>query len=452
MASIIKEHLQRLKALEQKAFDFIDKIQEKEGGGNTAEVQTAAEMWSKLKAKVEALTLLDQSIDIQEEDLRSNDVPADVKEIIKERLGRDLQDAPSKVKSALRVEKQINTYLAEAQIFLNTPKEDDQEENPKKEPEKKPEKPKRKEPKPKKEKPAPAVVEEQKIIKQLEDSVDKFQKGVPEIEKGVYEELVAKVKDLQTQGGKILNSVQNLKLINEIANKLERVIISEGYKDSVREFIDAFDVVDSLQKQYFAAFNFKFKPAKTLPIIKSMAVDKTINGLLGQGLKSNVVDRIHSILTDNVTSGGSYASLNEQLRSTIVGGEENEGLLQRYSKTFTVDAINQYSAQYHEALAQDLNMNWGRYIGSNLTTTREFCIYLEKKEWVHRSELPAIIQGDIDGHQCKLSKSSGLPLGMIPGTNVDNFKIRRGGWNCGHQFFWTPDSAVPEAIKQRVAK
>lgn len=288
------------------------------------------------------------------------------------------------------------------------------------------------------------------LIDHMEGAVASFQKGIPQTQKNVLESLVDQLKDLQTQDGKVLNSVQNLKLINQIANKLERLIISEGYKESVKDFVTAFDTVESLQKQYFAAFNLKYKPAKTLPIIKETSIDKTLNDLLGQGLQSNVVDRLHSILTDNVTSGGSYASLNEQLRKTITGTGETEGILERYSKTITTDSINQYSAQYHETIAQDLNFNWGRYVGSNLTTTREFCIHLEEKEWVHKSELPKIIEGLIDGHQCKLSKSTGLPLGMIPGTNADNFKVRRGGYNCGHQFFWTPDSAVPAHIKARM--
>lgn len=287
------------------------------------------------------------------------------------------------------------------------------------------------------------------LIKHMEDSIESFQKGVPGIQKGVLDSLVSQLKGLQTQDGKILNSVQNLKLINGIKNKLERLIISEGYKDNVKQYIDAFDTVASLQQQYFAEFNFKFKPTKTIPYIKEMAIDSTLNDLLGQGLQSNVVERLHSILQDNVTSGGSYVSLNDQLRSTIVGGDDTEGLLQRYSKTITTDAINQYSAQYHEALAMDLSLNWGRYVGSNLTTTREFCDRLTAKEWVHKSELPMIIEGVIDGHKCKLSKSTGLPLGMIPGTNADNFKIRRGGYNCGHQFFWVPDVTVPEDVRRR---
>lgn len=294
-----------------------------------------------------------------------------------------------------------------------------------------------------------------KTIKQLLDHVEKaiasFQKGVPVIQTGVLDSLQSQLKDLETREGKVLNSVQNLKLIAAIKNKLERLIISEGYKDNVKEFIKAFDTVDLLQNQYFAAFNKKFKPSKTLPIIKSQTIDTTLNGLLGQGLGVNIVDRIGGILKDSVTTGGSYASLTEQLREHIIK-TETEGSLERYTKTITTDAINQYSAQYHETIAQDLQFNWGRYVGSNITTTREFCDRLTAKEWVHRSELPAIVKGEIDGQTCKLSKSTGLPLGMIPGTDAANFKIRRGGYNCGHQFFWVPDSAVPENVKNNIGK
>lgn len=288
------------------------------------------------------------------------------------------------------------------------------------------------------------------LLKHMEDAVASFGKGIPGIQKGLLDSLTDQLKALDTRDGKILNSVQNLKLIGSLKNKMERLIISEGYKDSVKDFVQAFETVASLQTQYFASFNQKFKPAKTLPIIREMAVDKTLNDLLGQGLQSNVVDALHDVLTVNVTSGGSYASLNDQLRKSVVGTEETEGILERYSKTITTDSINQYSAQYHEAIAMDLNFNWGRYVGSNITTTREFCELLTAKDWVNRTELPEVIKGHIDGHKCKLSKSTGLPLGMKAGTNVDNFKILRGGWNCGHQFFWVPDSAVPAPIRDRI--
>ena len=289
------------------------------------------------------------------------------------------------------------------------------------------------------------------ILGQIDKSIVKFQEGIPGIQKGMFDGIMEQLKDLSVQNGRVLNSVQNLKLILAVKNKLERLILSEGYKDSVKDFIKAYDVLDGSHLQYFAQFNQKFKPGKTLPFIRDMAVDKTLNDLLSQGLQSNVIDKIGAVLTNNITTGGSYASLTEQLRNAILTNDTGEGILEKYTRTITTDAINQYSAQYHDALAQDLNLNWGRFIGSNITTTREFCEWLTKKEWVHRSELPEILRGNIDGHQCKLNKQK-LPLGMIPGTTVDNFKIRRGGYNCGHQLFWVADSSVPEHVKARLGK
>lgn len=292
-----------------------------------------------------------------------------------------------------------------------------------------------------------------KIIKDILDHIDRsindFSKTIPGIQEDVAKELLDQIKQLETSQGRVLNSVQNLKLIGQIKARLERLIVSNGYKESVKQFITAFDLVESLQNSYFSLFNAQYKPSRTLPIIKSLAIDSTINGLIGQGLGSAVVDKIGEMLTSSTTTGGSYASLTQQLVNSVKGTSEQEGLLARHSRTITTDAINQYAAQYQSTVAADLGLNWLRYVGSNITTTREFCERLTAKEWVHKSELPTVIHGKIDGVQCKLGKQ-GLPLGMIPGTDASNFQVRRGGYNCGHQAFWVPDSAVPDDVKRQL--
>jgi hypothetical protein len=269
---------------------------------------------------------------------------------------------------------------------------------------------------------------------------------IPGIQQKALDELQPIIKKLAVKDGRLLNNVDNLKLIIGLKNKLEQIIVSSKYKDQVQKFVDAFGTVSDLNVNYFRQFADKYTPKKILPIIKQLAVDQTINDLVGQGMRSSLIDPVHSIINQNITTGGSYAKFQEQLRNHLLTNDTGEGSMERYTKQITTDAINQFNAQYHDAIAQDLQFIWGRYVGSNLTTTREFCFELTKKQWVHKSELPDIINGHIDNHECKLSKTTKLPLGMIPGTNADNFKIRRGGWNCGHQFFWVPDSAVPANI------
>jgi hypothetical protein len=282
------------------------------------------------------------------------------------------------------------------------------------------------------------------ILSAIDDAIAKFQDNIPGIQKLIIEDLQPLLKQLQTKNGRLLNNVDNLKLILGLKNKLEKVIVSDEYKKSVEQFINSYNDVSSLNIIYFRQFNKKFTPGKTLPIIKEIAVESTITDLVGQGLKSSVIDPVHKILTENITTGGSYARFEEMLRNHIVTNETGDGSLVKYTKQITTDAIHQYNAQYHESIAQDLNFNWGRYVGSNITTSREFCILLTKKQWVKKSELPEIVKGHIDGKICKLSNTTKLPAGMIPDTNADNLKVRRGGYQCGHQFFWVPDSAVPK--------
>ena len=290
------------------------------------------------------------------------------------------------------------------------------------------------------------------ILTTIDDAINTFQEKIPGIQKVMYDELQPLLKDLEIQNGKLLNNVKNLKFLGQIKNKLGKIIINPDYKEAVKKFIDSYNTLSTLNMNYFTQFNKKYTPSATLPYIKQLAIESTITDLVGQGMSETIVGAVKDILNTNITTGGSYAGLQEQLRDHILNNDSGEGNLSRYTKQITTDAINQYHAQYHATIAQDLQFNWGRYVGSLITTSREFCILLTAKEWIHKSELPAIIEGHIDGKNCKLSKTTKLPLGMIPGTNAFNFKINRGGYQCGHHYFEVPDSAVPELVRMKFAK
>lgn len=290
------------------------------------------------------------------------------------------------------------------------------------------------------------------ILQTIDDAINTFQDKIPGLQKKMFDELQPLIKELQLKNGKLINNVDNLKFLGQIKNKLERIIVSPEYKDAVQQFINSYNTLSALNISYFKQFNEKYTPAKTLPIIKKLAIDKTITDLVGQGMSETITGAVKNILNTNITTGGSYADMQEQLRDHLLNTDTGEGSLVQYTKQITTDSINQYHAQYHAAIAQDLQFNWGRYVGSLITTSRQFCVLLTAKQWVHKSELPAIIEGHIDGEDCKLSKTTGLPLGMIPGTNDANFVINRGGYNCGHQFFWVPDSVVPAELANKFAK
>lgn len=290
----------------------------------------------------------------------------------------------------------------------------------------------------------------QDILKFIDDSINQFQGQIPGIQKLMLEELLPVVKEFQLRNGKLLNNLTNLKLLGTLKNKLEKIIINPKYIDEVNKFIESFNVISNMQIQYFRQFNKKYQPAQTLPLIKDLSIEATINDLVGQGMNAIVIASVEEILRQNITTGGSYLDLQRELEDHILNNYEGKGSLEKYTRQITTDAINQYNAQYHETIAQDLQFNYGRYVGSLITTSREFCIYMCGVEWFHKSQLPEYLKGNIDGHRCQLSKKTGLPLGMIPGTTPENFKIRRGGYLCGHQVFWVPDAAVPQHILAKI--
>jgi hypothetical protein len=104
------------------------------------------------------------------------------------------------------------------------------------------------------------------------------------------------------------------------------------------------------------------------------------------------------------------------------------------------------------AITHDLAYEWYVYRGTNLETTREFCELLTKKEYVHKSEIPEILKGKIDGHQCRIYDKTGLPYGMKEGTNAENFQANCGGWNCGHALIPVPEKDVPEGVRNKIAQ
>jgi hypothetical protein len=67
--------------------------------------------------------------------------------------------------------------------------------------------------------------------------------------------LVNMLQKLQTRDGALLNNIQNLKIINQIKIRLERLIVDSDYKDELKDFAKAYDKISELQNEYFAQFS-----------------------------------------------------------------------------------------------------------------------------------------------------------------------------------------------------
>lgn len=285
-----------------------------------------------------------------------------------------------------------------------------------------------------------------KIIREIKRSLSKFDKSIPALQSVLYKEMIQQIKRLETKGDKISITVKNLSILASIKNKLNRLILNKEYTAEIKEFAASFNTVYRLQFEYWKAVEKSFKPKPLLKAIRNQAITDAVTSLTSQGISANVSDNIIGILRTNITSGGSYSALAEQLRQSLVNTPESKGILDRYVKTVANDSIQQFNRQYTQIVSSDLGYTWFRYMNTDIETTRCFCDRMTDKNYFHISEVPEMLKG----LGCDIYKKTGLPYGMIDGTNAENFFIRAGGWNCRHSIHPVAERQVPGNIREAV--
>lgn len=290
------------------------------------------------------------------------------------------------------------------------------------------------------------------ILKTIDGSVSEFVKDLPLSEQRIWQRVLELTKQLDTDvTGKVSNSVNNLRILTQINKEINDIVLSDEYKAKVSKFTSVFGDLETLNNKYLSNVFTQFKPKPVLKELTKASVDITIDQLQETGVTSSLASELKDILKQNITTGGNYADMTEQLRQSILGDPNSPGGLERYARTFTTDAINQYSATYTKTVASDLGAVWYRYTGSNMETTRPFCEHLTKKDggYFHVNEIPGFLRGIVGTDQVPIYKKYNLPQGMNEYTTADNFLILRGGYNCGHQVFPVSKASVPASLRAR---
>lgn len=278
------------------------------------------------------------------------------------------------------------------------------------------------------------------ITARIKEALERFNKKIPASQRAMLDGIEEQVARLDLKDGKIKSTVANLKIVASIKAKLLKLVLNDEYIDEVKQFAQAFRDVSVLQREYWQQIESSFKPRSILKEIRTQAIGDTVSKLTESGIGTNIADNIADILRTNITTGGSYKDLLGQLRESLTDTQKSDGLLTRYSKQITTDSLNQYSASYTQIVSSDLGYEWYAYQGSDIKTTRPWCDSMTDRRYFHVSELPKLLRAEGMYYEKKgvktkvpIYEKTGLPNGMIEGTNPENIFIRRGGYNCGHQ-------------------
>src|ERR1700740_1775366 len=153
-------------------------------------------------------------------------------------------------------------------------------------------------------------------MKAVQSAVDDFGGQIPALQKSMLNAVQIELKDLVLDStGNVKTTVKNLKVIGQIKQQLQNLLLTDKYTEAVQQYVDAFDTVSQLQHEYWAAIESAFRPGPLLAEIKTQAVDDTVKTLTKNGIPAQISDAITQVLQTSVTSGGSYSDLTEQLRS-----------------------------------------------------------------------------------------------------------------------------------------
>jgi len=245
-----------------------------------------------------------------------------------------------------------------------------------------------------------------------------------------YNAILKRLKDLELDNdGYIKQNNTNRKIIRDIGKDFDRSLNASGYTKGLNDFVASMESIDAVNIAYFAAIDDSaIANALFIKDLQRQTIASVENMLLDSGLESQVKQPLLNILNQNVNTGGSYSGMVQQVKDYVVGTDDADGKLLRYSKQITQDALNNYSRAYQNAVGNSLGLVFYQYVGGLMKDSREFCRdrvngyfhYLEIESWA------------------KLEWKGKNPL-----TTKSSIFVVLAGFNCIHQVLPVSSSAVP---------
>lgn len=249
------------------------------------------------------------------------------------------------------------------------------------------------------------------------------------VQQKIFNDVMRHVEKFQASDGRFVFDDGNVLLTNQVREIVLKSLNSGTYPGAVNNYLRDFDTIKKFNFDVHRDVN-ELNPDELSKLINPMqksTVQNTMNALTGTGIDTAFIEPMRTGIYQNIVAGSTKEDLENFLRGYILGNPEIDGKLMHYVKQVSRDALNQFDGQVNAMVADEFGLDAYRYVGSIIADSRPQCI-----RWTSRpggillkSELPAEIAW---------MYSNGT--GSIPGTNVENFAIFRGGYNCRH-------SAIP---------
>jgi hypothetical protein len=277
-----------------------------------------------------------------------------------------------------------------------------------------------------------------------EDVPNDFIDSVSKTEKELNKEVEKIMNSLETENGFIILNDKNISILNSIDEKLKNAVFSDEYVQSLTKFVGEFKKTADLTNDYFKAFIPDFK---TQDFYKDVLRNSQKNALdlLGEdAFTQKLITPLKQTLESSIVNKLTFTETLKNLRVIIEGDGEKDGALLSHVKRVAYDSYSASDRGYTNTVAQDLGLEFYRYSGGEIDTTRCFCDerngkYFHKKEieeWGEKRNLGSCGTGN------------GW-AGMNTNTNKATIFIFAGGYNCHHSILPVSEISVPKEVIER---
>lgn len=254
------------------------------------------------------------------------------------------------------------------------------------------------------------------------------------------EQLLSQLSLLQTDAtGAILINDANINLINSITTQIEGLFFDREYQAALTEFVSSMRVQAN---QTMAIFELQLGTTPTATDLYAQvlrASQTNAIAVLGEsGIGQMFMQPLKEQLLLSVTNGSSLQETFKAVRGITIGDAENEGILYRNAKTYGRTIFAQSDANYSSTIAKTMDIEWYKYAGDTIETTRPFC-ETRHNQFYHVKEVEE--WGDLKAW-----------AGQIKGTNSSTIFTNRGGWNCRHQLIPYSVLKVPKTVIERAIR
>jgi len=276
------------------------------------------------------------------------------------------------------------------------------------------------------------------LVRKLASNVDKypdaFADAIFKVQQRFLDEIIPLLNGFKLDElGNVLATAENYALSAQISERTGVILAETGYTEAMQKFgaglVEQRAVTNSLYQNVLSNASLDFIEFNAMYANAS----KTALNVIGQGAVTTFQTEFATVLNNAISSSSTFNQVINNIRISTVGNADVDGVLYRYAKQNAKDSFAVTNRAYMEQINNEYGIEFFRYAGSNMDTTRPFCLDRAGQVY-HRKTIESWASKSWQGKNRATDKSTIFTL--------------LGGYNCNHVLTPVPLDKVPTDVMQ----